>query len=59
MDTAKEQAQPAKSYRISGVKFLGDNWISGKVGSLRFQAKVYAEASKFGINSGNVSKLTV
>lgn len=46
-------------YGISQVKFMGNNWISGKVGNLRFQAKVYAEASIFGINSGNVSKLTV
>lgn len=59
MDTAKDQTQPTKSYQISNVEFLGGNWISGKVRSFRFQAKVYQEGSKFGINGGNVSKLTV
>lgn len=59
MDTDKKQIRPARSYRVSHVQFQGGNWISGKIGNLHFQAKVYEKGSQFGINAGNVSKLTV
>ena len=46
-------------YSITQAEFFDRNWISGKIGSLNFQAKVYKEDSWFGINNGNVSKLTI
>ncbi len=46
-------------YNITQAEFFGRNWLSGKIGNLNFQAKVYKEDSRFGINNGNVSKLMV
>ena len=34
-------------------------WIDGTIDCFRFQAKVYDVGSKFGINNGRVSKLSV
>lgn len=56
---AKEQIPEDARYGISQVKFLQGNWISGRIGNLRFQAKIYKASSQFGINGGNVSKLAV
>ncbi len=43
----------------------GGNWVSGRLGGYRFEAKVFAEPSEFGIptprfeGGGNISKLHV
>lgn len=42
-----------KITRISG------NWVLGKFGDNRFEAKIYTEPSDFGINNGHVSKLWI
>ena len=34
-------------------------WLKGNIGGFRFQAKVFDRGSKFGINQGRVSKLSV
>lgn len=57
MDTAKNQIQPAGSCQITNVKFLDNDWISGRAGSLHFHAKVCTEASRPSINTGSVSRL--
>jgi hypothetical protein len=41
------------------AKALEHGWLDGFIDDYRFQAKVYDEGSKFGINSGRVSKLEV
>ncbi|MFV0485396.1 MAG: hypothetical protein ACK5MU_04220 [Candidatus Saccharimonadales bacterium] len=41
------------------VKKLRDKWHEGHIEQYRFQAKVYDVGSKFGINKGRVSKLSV
>ncbi|MFV0529132.1 MAG: hypothetical protein ACK5MN_10490 [Lachnospiraceae bacterium] len=41
------------------AKKLRDNWYEGHIECYRFQAKVYDTGSKFGINKGRVSKLSV
>lgn len=46
-------------YSISQVRPLRGYWLDGKVGGLNFSAKVYKGGSRFGINGGNVSKLSV
>jgi len=46
------------SFDIS-AKDKGNHWIEGTINDFTFQAKVYAAGSKFGINGGPVSKLTV
>jgi hypothetical protein len=38
---------------------VGNGWIDGNIDGFRFQAKVYATGSQFGINGGAVSKLAV
>lgn len=35
------------------------NWVEGTIGNLKFQAKLFDEGSKFGINNGRVSKLSI
>ena len=35
------------------------NWIEGEIDDCRFQAKVFDDGSRFGINDGRVSKLMV
>lgn len=35
------------------------NWISGKIGSLHFEGKIFANSSVFGINEGRISKLNI
>lgn len=41
------------------AKAKESGWIDGKIDDFRFQAKVYDIGSKFGINSGRVSKLAI
>ena len=36
-----------------------DHWVDGTIESFRFQAKVFDEGSKYGIDGGRVSKLFV
>lgn len=36
-----------------------NGWIDGTVDGFRFQAKVFGEGSRFGINEGRVSKLCI
>lgn len=55
----KNEGPEDMCYEISQVKFQDNNYVSGKIGDLHFWAKVYTEGSKFGIDDGNVSKLTV
>lgn len=56
----KYQKLPATTnYRVSQVQFHDSNWISGKIENLCFLAKVFEKGSMFGINGGNVSKLSV
>lgn len=44
---------------IISAKPIGLYWIEGCIDGFSFQAKVYATGSKFGIESGPVSKLAV
>lgn len=37
----------------------GENWVKGEVGEYIFSAKLFDEGSKFGINNGRVSKLSI
>lgn len=48
----------SKTYFITS-KAKESGWIDGKIDEFRFQAKVYDTGSKFGINSGRVSKLVI
>ena len=48
----------SKAYSITS-KAKESGWIDGKIDEFRFQAKVYDIGSKFGINSGRVSKLAI
>lgn len=41
------------------AKAKESGWIDGKIDEFRFQAKVFDVGSKFGINSGRVSKLAI
>lgn len=41
------------------AKVLENGWIDGIINEFRFQAKIYDENSRFGIENGRVSKLTV
>jgi len=42
------------------IKEIPDtNWVQGKCGKCTFEAKVFDERSKYGINEGRVSKLTI
>lgn len=41
------------------VKKLQQNWYAGRIEQYQFQAKVYDIGSKFGINNGRVSKLSL
>ena len=45
--------------RIIVAKAQPLGWIKGTIDHFRFKAKVFDEDSKFGINEGRVSKLTV
>ena len=36
-----------------------DTWVKGTVGGYNFEAKLYDNVSKFGINNGRVSKLAI
>lgn len=36
---------------------LRNGWIEGKINGFDYQAKVYAEGSRFGIHGGKISKL--
>lgn len=35
------------------------NWVSGKCGDYKFEAKLFDDGSVFGINNGRVSKLSL
>lgn len=35
------------------------NWVSGKVGEYTFEAKLFDDASTYGINNGRISKLSI
>jgi hypothetical protein len=35
------------------------NWVSGKVGPFKFEAKLFDYGSQYGINNGRVSKLSI
>ena len=48
-----------KKSRCIDAKVLEHGWIDGKVDNYRFQAKVYDEGSRFGIEGGRNSKLEV
>ena len=41
------------------VKRVSGDWVLGTVDDMEFEAKVYDEGSKFGIDAGRVSKLAV
>ena len=41
------------------IKNRGNGWVSGKCGDYTYEAKVYDNGSKFGINNGRVSKMTM
>jgi len=41
------------------TKVLEDNWVKGKVGDYSFEVKIFDECSKYGINRGRISKLTL
>ena len=47
------------SINSKDVKLLGDYWVEGTVHGFHFQAKVYRNGSKFGIDDGRISKLVV
>ena len=41
------------------IKNKGNGWVSGKCEEYTFEAKLYDDVSKFGINNGRVSKMTM
>lgn len=41
------------------IEYLRDGWIKGQEGDFKFEAKVYEQPSKYGINEGRISKLTI
>lgn len=41
------------------ARILVKNWIDGTINGYNFQAIVYDDASKFGINNGRINKLEV
>lgn len=40
-------------------KYTRDGWVDGTIDGFRFQAKIFDEGSRFGINEGRVSKLSI
>ena len=41
------------------IKNRGNGWVSGKCEDYTFEAKIHDIESKFGINNGRVSKMTM
>lgn len=41
------------------IKNKGNGWVSGKCDDYTFEAKVHADGSRFGVNGGRVSKMTM
>lgn len=59
LETGDDQAA-AEPPGIKIVRPWGESgWVSGTIGEFRFCAKVYGAPSKYGINSGRVSKLEI
>ena len=59
--TNKPKIKREKSGLLVEITDFDDknNWVSGTVGELEFEAKVYNVGSVFGINDGRVSKLHI
>lgn len=36
-----------------------NNWVSGRIGNCKFEAKIFDEGSEFGIDGGRISKLWI
>lgn len=41
------------------IQALSRNWVEGTIADYKFNAKIFMEPSKFGLNNGRVSKLWV
>ena len=44
---------------IESLKPLDNNWVEGYVEDYKFQAKVFLQGSKYGIDGGRISKLWI
>ncbi len=47
------------SHRIGNSRQMGGGWYEGKQGIYRWQALVFDEPSRFGLDEGRVSKLWI
>ena len=54
-----QHLKKSSTYRITAKPLEGLEWLEGTIDGFYFQAKVYDTGSKFSINNGRVSKLTV
>jgi hypothetical protein len=54
----KQEGTRMKKHTIK-AKYTRDGWVDGMIDGFRFQAKVFDESSRFGINEGRVSKLMI
>lgn len=45
--------------KIELTKYMDNHWVEGRAGAYTFRAKVFDRPSKYGINHGRVSKLSI
>ena len=45
--------------KIEITKHMDNHWVEGRVDAYTFRAKVFDKPSKYGINRGRVSKLSI
>lgn len=45
--------------KIEITKHMDNHWVEGRAGTYTFRAKVFDKPSKYGINRGRVSKLSI
>ncbi len=58
LQDASPQADIKDGIEIISVAKVG-NWVDGKIDGIHFSAKVFEEGSCYGIDGGNISKLTI
>lgn len=60
LEVGEDQAAAKVPQEIKIIKPWAENgWITGEIGQHIFHAKVFSTPSKYGINSGRVSKLQI
>lgn len=47
----------SKLDKIAEIQKIDGNWVTGTINEWRFEAKIFATSSDYGIDSGRISKL--